>query len=257
MKSNLPRISIITPSFNQGKFIEQTIQSALSQNYPNLEYIVMDGGSSDNTVEILKKYEGKIKWFSEKDKGQSDAINKGFKIATGDIIAWLNSDDYYLPGTLKKVGEYFMNKDQAQWVTGDYEIVNENGRQIQSFVRTYKNILRVLPFNDTLYVANYINQPSTFWKRELLNEVGFVNEEYHLCMDYDLWLRIYKKYPLHTISSPLSAFRIHSTSKGKNLYKKQFEEELEVARKNGATAFALTLHSLHSYLVTKVYNAIK
>lgn len=217
----------------------------------------MDGGSTDNTVEILKRYEGKLKWFSEKDKGQSDAINKGLKIATGDIVAWLNSDDYYLPGTLQKVGSYSEEHKDAQWITGDYEIVDENGKEIQSFVRTYKNFLRSLPFRSTLYVANYINQPSTFLKRTLLKEVGFVNENYHLCMDYDLWLRIYKRYPLFTISSPLSAFRIHSTSKGKSQYQKQFNEEIEVAQKNGAGYIALLLHRIHSFLVTYVYNAIK
>ncbi len=217
----------------------------------------MDGGSTDNTVDILKKYEGKLKWFSEKDKGQSDAINKGLKIATGDVAAWLNSDDYYLPGTLQKVGKFFVNNTKAQWVTGDYKIVDENGEEIQSFVRTYKNFLRSLPFRSTLYVANYINQPSTFFKRALLKKVGFVNENYHLCMDYDLWLRICKRYPLFTISSPLSAFRIHSTSKGKSQYQKQFNEEIEVAQKNGAGYIALFLHRIHSFLVTHVYNAIK
>ncbi|OIO18382.1 hypothetical protein AUJ29_00110 [Candidatus Kuenenbacteria bacterium CG1_02_38_13] len=257
MTNSLPKISIITPSYNQGKFIEQTIQSVLTQNYPNLEYIVMDGGSTDNTVDILKKYERKLKWFSEKDKGQSDAINKGLRMATGAIVTWLNSDDYYLPGTLQKVSNYYAEHADAFWVTGDYEIVDESGKQIHSFVRIYKKFLRSLPFRNTLYIANYINQPSTFWKRSLLKKTGFVNENYHLCMDYDLWLRIYKNNPLHTIFSPLSAFRIHSDSKGKSQYVKQFNEEKEVAEKNGGSKVDLTLHAIHSYLVTKVYNAIK
>lgn len=217
----------------------------------------MDGGSTDDTVHILKKYEGQLKWVSEKDKGQSDAINKGLKMATGDIVAWLNSDDYYLPGTLEKVANSFKKNKEAQWLTGDYEIVDEQGRPIQSFVRGYKNFLRSLTFRNTLYVANYINQPSTFWKRSLLDEVGYVNESYHLCMDYDLWLRFYKQYPLHFISSPLSAFRIHSTSKGKKQYVRQFQEELEVAKRNGASQFTLFLHRIHSFLVTLIYNVIK
>ena len=251
------KISVITPSFNQGKFIEQTIQSVLSQNYPNLEYIVMDGGSTDNTVEILKKYEDKIKWFSEKDNGQSDAINKGLKMATGDVVAWLNSDDYYLAGTLKKVADCFETNPDTMWVTGDYKIVDEQGRPIQSFVRGYKNFLRALPFRNTLFVANYINQPSTFWKRSLHSELGYINDKYHLCMDYDFWLRVYKRYPLHTISSAFSAFRIHSTSKGKKQYSAQFNEEIDVAQKNNAPHLALFLHKIHSFIVTQIYNLIK
>jgi len=253
----LPKITIITPSYNQGKFIRQTIESVLSQNYPNLEYIVMDGGSTDETVSILKEYEGKIKWFSQKDKGQSDAINKGLKMATGEIVAWLNSDDFYLPGTLERVGNFFAKHTDAQWVTGDYKIVDEQGKEIQSYVRTYKNILRALPFRSTLYIANYINQPSTFWRRKLHDEVGYINEQYHLCMDYDYWLRIYKHYPLHTFGSPLSAFRIHTTSKGKNLYTKQFEEEYTIAKRHDATQLSLILHKLHTSIIVRVYNAIK
>lgn len=253
----LPKISIITPSYNQGKFIRQTIESVLSQNYPNLEYIVMDGGSTDETISILKEYEGKIKWFSQKDKGQSDAINKGLKMATSDIVAWLNSDDYYMPGTLEKVGSYFAKHTEVQWVTGDYKIVDEQGKEIQSYVRIYKNILRALPFRPTLYIANYINQPSTFWRRKLLYEVGYINEQYHLCMDYDYWLRIYSKYPLSTLSGPLSAFRIHSTSKGKQLYAKQFEEEYDVAITNGSSRIQATLHAIHGKLINSIYSLIK
>jgi cellulose synthase/poly-beta-1,6-N-acetylglucosamine synthase-like glycosyltransferase len=257
MSISLPTISIITPSYNQELYIEQTIQSVLSQNYPNLEYIVIDGGSTDNTLSILKKYENKLNWISEKDSGQSNAINKGLRMASGDVVAWLNSDDYYLPGTLATVGTYFAEHSSAQWVTGDYTIVNEQGNEIQSFVRHYKNVLRAIPFKTALFVANYINQPSTFWRRTAMEEVGYINESYHLCMDYDYWLRLYRCYPLHRIAAPLSAFRIHADSKGKNLFIKQFQEEREVAAKNGANTFELFLHSIHSRLVTCIYNVIK
>lgn len=253
----LPKISIITPSFNQGKYIRQTLESVLSQNYPNLEYIVMDGGSTDETVSILKEYGTRIKWYSEKDNGQSNAINKGLRMATGDVVAWLNSDDYYLPGTLEKVGTFFADNPEAQWVTGDYQIVDEKGIEIQSYVRIYKNILRSLPFASTLYVANFINQPSTFWKRKLMDAVGYVNEQYHLCMDYDYWLRIYKHHKPGVIHVPLSAFRIHGKSKGKNMFKVQFEEEYTVAKLNGAHTGALMLHKLHSVCVNIVYSIIK
>ncbi len=251
------KISIITPSFNQGQFIEQTIQSVLSQNYPNLEYIVMDGGSTDNTLDILKKYEDKLKWFSEKDKGQSDAINKGLKMAYGDIVAWLNSDDYYLPGTLAKVATFFDKNSQAKWVSGDYQIVDEKGKDIHSFVIGYKRLLRLFNSYSTLSFANYIIQPSTFWRRELISEIGYLNEEYRYCMDYDLWLRFMKNYPLHIIPSPLSAFRVHSTSKGGVEYEKQFDEELQIAKKNNTSELLYKLHKIHNDLISFVYSLVK
>ena len=251
------KISIITPSFNQGQFIEQTIQSVLSQNYPHLEYIVMDGGSTDNTLAILKKYEGKLKWFSGKDKGQSDAINKGLKMATGDVVTWLNSDDYYLPHTLKKVVEEFEKNKEIQWITGEYIIVDEKGEQIQSFVSWYKKLLRKHPTFNMLSFANFIIQPSTFWKREIMQSVGYLKKEYHYCMDYDLWLRIMKKYKPTIISSPLSAFRIHGESKGKLQYGKQFKEEVEVVKLYNKDNFVIFLHNIHNILINFVYQIIK
>lgn len=251
------KISIITPSFNQGQFIEQTIQSVLSQNYPNLEYIVMDGGSTDNTLSILKRHEGKLRWFSEKDKGQSDAINKGLKMAAGDIVTWLNSDDYYLPQTLQKVAEEFEKNKETQWVTGDYKIVDEKGKQIQSFIPRYKGLLRKHPTFNMLSFANFIIQPSTFWKRSIIEKVGYLNEKYHLCMDYDLWLRIMKKYQPTIIPSPLSSFRIHGASKGKLQYGIQFEEEVQVAKQYNKNIFITFLHKIHNVFINFIYQIIK
>jgi glycosyltransferase involved in cell wall biosynthesis len=251
------RISIITPSFNQGKYIEQTINSVLSQNYQNLEYIVVDGGSTDETLSILQKYEGKLKWISEKDKGQSDAINKGLQMTTGDVVAWLNSDDYYLPGTFERVVEVFEKNKEARWVTGDYKIVDKKGKQIQSFIPCYKKLLRKHPTFNMLSFANFIIQPSTFWKREIMEEVGYVGQEYHLCMDYDLWLRIMGKYHPAVITSPLSAFRIHNDSKGKLQYEKQFQEEIQIASKHNKNFLIILLHRIHNSLIKFIYQIIK
>ena len=226
------KITIITPSYNQGQFIEQTIQSVLGQNYSNLEYIVMDGGSTDNTVEILKKYEGKLKWFSKKDKGQSDAINKGLKMATGSVVAWINSDDYYLPGTLQKVANEFEKNTNLKWFTGDYIIIDAKGKEIHSFVRAYKKFFSQFSSISTLSLLNYINQPSTFWRRAFIKQIGYLNESYRYCMDYDLWLRFMKVSPPAIINYPLSAFRIHSASKGGSQYKAQFREEIAVQKQN-------------------------
>src|SRR5918996_5336836 len=127
-----PRISIITPSFNQGNFIEETILSVLSQEYPDLEYLVMDGGSSDATLDVLKKYSGRITWFSEPDQGQTDAINKGLRRATGSVVGYLNADDLLLPGALNKVAQTFTADPQAWWVTGKCQIVDEENNEIRT-----------------------------------------------------------------------------------------------------------------------------
>jgi len=257
MKKTLPRISIITPSFNQGRFIRQTIDSVLSQNYPNLEYIVMDGGSTDSTLSILRSYGSKVIWESKKDKGQSDALNKGFKRASGEIIAYLNSDDVYLPNTLFTVGEYFLEHQKAMWVTGDYFIIDADNKKIQSYVVSYKKYLRNKPSFARLCVANYIIQPSTFWRSSLFREIGYFNESFRYCMDYDFWMRIISKYPLHVLPRHFSLFRIHNTSKGGSQYKMQFQEEHQVVVKYTNNIPLLYAHKIHAQLIAWIYNFIK
>ena len=161
-KNNKPSITIVTPSFNQGEFIERTILSVLNQNYPNLQYIIKDGGSTDNTKQIVKKYQKYLTFISKKDNGQSDAINQGFKMANGEILAWLNSDDCYKPGTLDYVGNFFKNNQNSYWLTGDYEIIDKNDNVIREYVAIYKKLLRSISDKSVHCVANYIVQPSTF-----------------------------------------------------------------------------------------------
>lgn len=251
------KISIITPSFNQGQFIEETIKSVLHQNYPDLEYIVIDGGSTDNTIGILKKYRNKIRWISEKDEGQTDAINKGIRMATGDIIAYINSDDYYSEGALENVARFFTNTPGAKWVTGDYFIINEKGKKIQSYIRSYKKLLRRLPFYPMLSFANFIAQPSTFLKKEVINRVGLFNKSLHYAMDYEYWLRVLRNYPLCVLNEPLSSFRIHKLSKGGSQFKKQLEEEYRVIKKFNKNIILLWFHYIHNKIVECFYNVIK
>jgi glycosyltransferase involved in cell wall biosynthesis len=153
-----PKISIITPSFNQGAFIEETIQSVLSQEYPNLEYMIVDGGSTDDTLDILHKYQDQLTWISEPDRGQVDAINKGLKLASGEVLAYLNSDDLYLPGALRKVGAYFAEHPQAEWLTGYCRNVDGEGQPIRGLIRAYKNFWLSRPSYRVLLVLNYIAQ---------------------------------------------------------------------------------------------------
>lgn len=162
-----PKISIITPSLNQGDFIEQTILSVLSQDYPNLEYLIVDGGSLDATLDVLAKYSGKVTWISEADKGQTEAINKGLRRATGSIVSYLNADDLLLPGTLKRVEQAFINHPQTYWVTGKCRIVDEENNEIRRPITVYKNILLGLHSFSSLLMTNYISQPATFWRREV------------------------------------------------------------------------------------------
>ena len=261
-QNSWPKISVITPSFNQGEFIEETIRSVISQNYPNLEYIIVDGGSTDNSVQIIKKYANKypkiIRWVSEKDKGQSDAINKGLKMSTGEILCYLNSDDCFTSKALFFVAEFFLTYKEAYWLTGDYEIIDERGRKIQDYIRIYKKILRLFPSKFMIKIANFINQPSTFWKREIYNQVGELNLSYKYNMDYDYWLRIFKKgYKLYYLPYKLSKFRIHRKSKGGLHYWQQFKEDLDVLKDNHDGKIEYFLHKIHNRLITLIYLLLK
>lgn len=260
--NSLPKISIITPSFNQGKFIKETIDSVLNQNYPNLEYIVMDGGSTDETVKILKsykntKYKNILSWVSKKDKGQADAINNGIKKSTGEIIAYLNSDDVMMPNTLHTVANHFIENKNSKWLTGDYIIIDENGKTIQNPIRIYKSILRKFPYFGVLAIANFIIQPSTFWRRSLIKEIGFFDKSLTLCLDFDYWMRIIKKYPLSVLPDNFSKFRIHGSSKGVSQYEKQFYEEHRLVKEYTDNPILIFLHYLHIKIIIYSYKILK
>lgn len=182
----LPKISIITPTYNQGKFIEQSILSVINQNYPNLEYIIIDGGSTDETISIIKKYEHKINyWISEKDTGQSNAINKGLKLASGEIINWLNSDDFLADNALQIIAKEFENKS-VHVVAGYSSFVDEFGKNIDnSTFRTHVNGKNIY----SIITNTSFNQPSTFFRKKHFDAITPVNENLHYNMDLYLWLR--------------------------------------------------------------------
>lgn len=197
-------ISVITPSFNQGQFIEETIDSVLSQNYQNLDYIIIDGGSTDQTVEIIKKYEKHLSyWVSEKDRGQSHAINKGFEKAKGEIVAWLNSDDLYLNDTFKIVSEELQDPS-IDIVYGDVLNFSSNS--------TKEYIVPQFSLADFLKRVS-IHQPAVFWRRQLLKNEGLLKEKFYYTMDYDLWMRLFLNYNHKKIDHFLAKFRIHEDSK--------------------------------------------
>jgi len=251
------KFSIIVPSYNQGDFISQTIDSILNQDYKNVEILVIDGGSTDSTIEVLKKYGENIFWLSEKDRGQTHAINKGLALAKGDIITFINSDDYYLDGTLENVARRFQSNKGKFWLTGDYIIVNERGERIQLLVGKYKSFFRKFISFNLLTVLNPINQPSTFFRRELIQKLQHFKEELHYTMDYEFYLRAIKIDRPIVISDKLSAFRIHENSKGGSQYKIQFKEEFDVAKQYQKNKFLIFLHLLHYKLINLVYTVLK
>lgn len=256
-KPNQPKITIVTPSYNQANYIGRTIESILGQDYPNIEYIVMDGGSTDGTVDILKKYGDRIIWKSEKDKGQADAINKGLRIAKGEICAYINSDDTYEPGAFAKVAEYFNEHPDTKWVYGKCRIIDEDDKEIRKFVTWYKNIrLKRYSFRKLL-AENPISQPATFWKRELHDEIGVFDEkEYHV-MDYEYWLRIGQKYPAGVILDYLSNFRFYADSKSGMQTKERFQDELRVAKRySKGDKLVYFLHQANYYKIVWSYKVM-
>lgn len=253
---NPPRITVITPSYNQGEFIAETIESVLGQEYPELEYLVIDGGSTDGTLDVLKRYEGRLDWVSEPDRGQSDAINKGIRKATGDIIAYLNSDDLYDAGALRKVAGYFEAHPGCLWVTGRCGIIDAKGRETRGYIAAYKNfLLRRYGYN-ILLVTNFISQPATFIRREAFGELGLFDESQHRVMDYEFWLRLGRKYPPGFIDDCLAHFRVHPGSKTSSSFDRTFREELEVARKYTDSVLLNGLHYLSYLGIRAAYTAL-
>ena len=217
----MKKISIITPSFNQGNYLEQTIDAVLSQKYPDLEYFVIDGGSTDNSVEIIKKYEKHLTyWVSEKDNGQSHAINKGLKMATGEIVNWINSDDWYNPNTLQKVADYFEDENvlvvsgrSDVWKLGKFKVCNPG-------VDVYPNLEKTIGWAR-------IDQPETFFRKSAIEKMGFLNENLHYVMDREWWIRfllLFGQKNVLKVEDVFVNFRLHEDSKTFN-YQTKFDNE--------------------------------
>lgn len=203
------RISIITPNFNGVQFLEKTIQSVLDQGYPKLEYIIIDGGSTDGSIEIIKKYQKHLTyWVSEPDRGQTHAINKGIAKSTGEIISWINSDDYYLPNVLNTIAGAYTNKQWNNIVFGHTQIVNAQG-QIKKTISPV-----VLSANQLNPVKCIMYQPSSFFTRNMYERFGPFDENLHYAMDMDFWIRLfYSGNTIYSIDEKLSAFRRHADAK--------------------------------------------
>jgi glycosyltransferase involved in cell wall biosynthesis len=218
----LPKISVITPSYNQGVFLEDTILSVLGQNYPNLEYIVIDGGSCDGSLEIIKKYEKHLAyWESVKDNGQSHAINKGMEKATGDILCWLNSDDLFLPSTFSYVSKLFLNSGKPALIYGNCILFRETENGMWALGTDVVGAAKT----SALEAGDYIIQPSTFWTKTAWQQLGTLREEMHYAFDWEWFLRAKKSgIDLQPVNKILSMYRHHETHKTANGGEKRRDE---------------------------------
>ena len=204
---NQPLISIITPSYNQAAFLEQTIQSVLEQDYPNLEYIIVDGASNDGSQEIIKKYASRLAWWvSEPDHGQAEAINKGSARATGEIVAWLNSDDYYLPGAVSAAVAALCASPQTGMVYGDVLAVDGAGRTINTLRYHDWELIDLMCFN-------IIGQPAVFFRKDLFEKAGCLDTRYHCMLDHQLWIRLAELAPMLYVKKVWAAARFHAAAK--------------------------------------------
>jgi glycosyltransferase involved in cell wall biosynthesis len=220
----IPKISIVTPSLNQEKFLEQTITSIVSQNYPNLEYVIMDGGSNDGSLKIIKKYSNKLKfWKSGEDEGQWDAINKGFSKTTGEIMTWLNSDDILMPGTLNLVANIFNQVKEVNWISGIPTTINQEGFIMHAGLKpAYVRMLIKLGFYHGAGLG-FIMQEGTFWRRSLWERAGGKMENAELSLDYKLWKNFAKYTNLTPVFTNLAAFRLNPNRKTRN-FNSYFDE---------------------------------
>jgi len=230
MKKDLPKISVVTPSFNQGQFLEKCITSVIKQDYPDFEYIIVDGGSTDNSLDIIAEYEQYLAYsVSESDNGQSSAINKGFEKAKGDLVAWLNSDDYYLPGAFRKVAEAYGRNPEASFYFGNGLRVDSEGMKKSSFFES-----GTVNFNRDalLYCLNYILQPATFINASYLKKIDFLDEGLDYGMDTDLWLRLSREKMPVFVPETLAASREYGDTKTSTGSFQRIEELRQIAEKH-------------------------
>ena len=251
------KISIVMPTLNQQRYLRAAIDSILEQTC-HAEIIVVDGGSTDGSLEILKSYGDRIRYLSEPDEGQSDALNKGLSLATGEVVGWLNSDDVYKPAAFLHVLGMF-DDPSVKWIYGMVDVIDEQGNEIRKWVTKIKNRrLPKLTFNQLLQ-TNWISQMGVFWRREFLTSVGGLQTNYHLAMDYDLWLRFWRECPGTFLNRTIASFRIYETSKSGGQYRQQLSEAFEIAKRHAGDRYPLELarHAVNRHMISSMYTVLR
>lgn len=257
----LPKISIVIPSLNKIDYVEETLKSIISQKYPNLEVIIQDGRSTDGTLELINKFVNKYpKIFvleSKKDNGQVDAINKGLKKATGDILTFINADDYYKKDALISVGNYFAKKPKTLWLAGYGEVVDAKGNIKWNSSTSYKNYLLSKNKYYLLLMVNYLMQPSVFLSKEAYKKYGPFTGTKKFVMEYDLWLKIARDSMPKILHKTLSVFRLSGKNISSLAFKNTLREDFKIAKNYSNDPIVLTLHELHNIARVIMFSLIK
>ena len=249
--------SIVTPCLNAEATIAEALASVRAQGYPDVEHIVVDGGSTDRTMEIVRGTDG-VRFISEPDRGLSDAMNKGIRLARNDVVGWLNADDLYLPGALERVATGLEDRPDALWATGRCLIINGDGREIRRGVSRYKDAL-LRRWSYRLHLTqNFVSAPSTFVRRRAFDLVGCFDERYLYSMDYDLWLRLGQRSAPVVIDAPLACFRMTEGTLSMSGFERQFAEHLQNAREHGARhPRAVAVNVATSKAIIGIYRAMR
>jgi len=251
------KISIVTPSFNQGAYIRKTIDSVLTQAGDfEIEYRVIDGGSTDDTVEVLKSYGDRLRWVSESDKGQVDAINKGLAAASGDIVGWLNSDDLLLPGALAKVAAAFRDHPETEWVHGRCVIIDEQDREVRKWVSAYKHYRCMHHSFANFLTEDYVSQMTCFWRRSMQDDVGLVDPTIKYAFDYEFFLRFAQRGDPVYIADPIACFRWYPESKSGGGFVTQMRETNELAGRYPASPWTRVRARAKEIGIVNIYRAL-